>query len=104
MKRSLTEYGKQIFGVQENRDVLGKKYRDVITGFTGTCVGEVTYLTGCVQLMLVPEVDNEGKRREAEWFDVDRCEAVSDEVVRLPGRSNAQPVASVGGDAEPPKR
>jgi hypothetical protein len=53
-------------------DFLGALCRDRVTGFTGICTGFVVYLTGCHQVLLNPGVDDQGKLREANWFDVQR--------------------------------
>lgn len=51
---------------------LGKTYRDRITGFCGVATGFVTYLSGCNQALLAPQVDSTGGLRNSEWFDVQR--------------------------------
>lgn len=51
---------------------LGVKATDVITGFTGIITGRAEYLTGCIQYVLCPPVDKDGKLRESEWFDENR--------------------------------
>lgn len=58
-----------------NSIVFGRTYKDVITGFTGIAIGFANYITGCDSIMLVPESDDEGtKRRDGEWFDIDRLQ------------------------------
>ena len=37
---------------------LGIKAKDSITGFQGVITGKVSYLTGCDQYLLAPEVHN----------------------------------------------
>lgn len=49
--------------------VLGKVYRDSITGFTGTCTGTCKYISGCDQVLLVPKVKDDGTYIEGHWFD-----------------------------------
>lgn len=63
--------------------MLGKKAKDVITGFEGTVTGEVTYLTGCKQLLLTGYA-KDGKPAESAWFDVDRVEQLTSDAVVLP--------------------
>ncbi len=75
----------------------GKKYRDVVTGFEGTCTGVVDYLTGCKQLLLVSQAEG-GKSGEANWYDIDRCEEMDTAPVVLPRRT------ANGPDREAPKR
>ena len=40
---------------------LGHKVKDIITGYKGTVIGRAEYVTGCVQLCVVPPVDKDGK-------------------------------------------
>lgn len=58
--------------------ILGKKVIDLITGFAGVATGYVEYISGCNQVLVIPPVDNDGKRRDGEWFDVQRLK-ISDE-------------------------
>lgn len=51
---------------------LGVQAEDNITGFKGAVTGRVEYVTGCLQYCLTPRVDDEGKRRDSEWFDENR--------------------------------
>ena len=58
-------------------ELLGFTFRDRITGFEGIATGHVSYITGCDQLLLVPPVDGDGKVRDSQWFDTQRCELVT---------------------------
>lgn len=49
-------------------DLLGKSGKDVVTGFEGTIVGIVNYLTGCNQLLLQPQAVG-GDYKDGKWFD-----------------------------------
>ena len=51
---------------------LGKTYYDKVTKFKGVATGHVKYITGCNQVLLNPEVDKDGKLRDAGWFDEQR--------------------------------
>ena len=52
--------------------VLGKKYRDRITGFVGTATSRSIHVNGCIQIGLDPPV-NEKNEIQAGWmFDDDR--------------------------------
>jgi hypothetical protein len=57
----------------ETEAMLGRRAKDIITGFQGTVVGRVTYISGCDQALLQPEV-KDGKFEEARWFDVQRVQ------------------------------
>lgn len=50
---------------------LGKTGKDLVTGFEGTIVGVVSYLTGCSQYLLQPKT-KDGDFKEAKWFDEGR--------------------------------
>lgn len=78
---------------------FGVKVKDRITGFTGTVVGRVEYLTGCSQACVVPEVDDKGSARAAQWFDEPRLEIIDSNAIQLdPVAVAAQP----GCDVDPP--
>ncbi len=50
--------------------VLGKKYKDSISGFTGVAVARTVFLHGCIRIGLCPaKVDKDGKILEDVWFD-----------------------------------
>lgn len=60
---------------------LGALYSDRITGFQGRAIGHVTYLTGCHQTLLAPQVTKEGALRDSAWFDDQRLERFDDDDV-----------------------
>lgn len=54
---------------------LGAIVKDEITGFCGTVVGRVEYLTGCRQYSVSPKAkDNDLKG--SSWFDEDRLTVI----------------------------
>lgn len=53
--------------------VLGSKVKDRITGFAGIVTGYVTYISGCNQALVVPQVGKDGVAKEALWLDEQRC-------------------------------
>jgi hypothetical protein len=53
---------------------LGSKVKDTITCFGGVVTGFVTYISGCNQALVVPEVGKEGTFKRAKWFDEQRLE------------------------------
>jgi hypothetical protein len=77
--------------------ILGKTVTDRITGFTGTVVGHVEYLTGCNQALVVPKVDKDGKLQEGQWFDDQRLQLSEGAPVKLDNSSTP------GCDAAPPR-
>lgn len=62
-------------------EYLGKKVRDKITGFSGTCTSYVQYITGCDQAVVQPSADKDNKYIEGRYFDINRIEIMSDEPV-----------------------
>ena len=53
-------------------DLLGKKVKDKVIGCEGV-VTSISYdLYGCVQALLTPFVDKEGKKGDSDWFDSKR--------------------------------
>jgi len=52
---------------------LGQKAKDKVTGFTGVIVSRITYLFGCDQYGLAPEVID-GKLNDTLYFDEGRIE------------------------------
>ena len=99
----------------KNDIIMGGKYRDVITNFEGVATAFGTYITGCDQILLVPQVREDGKRPDGEWFDIARLEFIEDaNVVELPivepsVRERREPVGAGqsrgrGSDISPPKR
>jgi hypothetical protein len=66
---------------------VGLKVTDKITGFTGV-VSSVTFdLYGCVQAIVTPPVDKDGKQRDAVWFDIKRL-VTGERVMNTPDYSS----------------
>ena len=56
-----------------DKEMLGKGYRDVVTGYAGVVIGVSHYWTGCDQVLLVPTIlKPDGGRHPGEWFDCTR--------------------------------
>ena len=70
--------------VKEHLSLLGKRCRDKVTGMEGviTCMSFDLY--GCIQAVLHPGIDKDGKPRDTHWFDVSRLEKLSEIPVMLP--------------------
>lgn len=67
---------------------LGKRFRDIITGFEGVCTARAEYITGCDQYLIQPTARKaDGDIMDSRWFDVQRCQEV-----------NAKPVVLDNGD------
>jgi hypothetical protein len=60
--------------INQSISLLGLKARDRVTGFSGV-ISSVTFdLYGCVQAIVTPPVNAEGKTGEVHWFDIKRLE------------------------------
>lgn len=78
-------YGEKIYrkkGDKMNNEVIiskfmGKEVRDTITGFKGTGVAIVFYLTGCAQVCVRPKVNEDGELQKSHYFDHERLELTS---------------------------
>ena len=55
--------------MSNNTLVNGDVVKHIIHGFQGVVTGEVNYLTGCRQLLVLPEELDNGLPREAVWYD-----------------------------------
>lgn len=80
--------------------MVGLRVKDKVTGFEGVCSSITFDLYGCVQGIVTPAVDKEGKRREAEWFDVKRLES-GERVMPLPNWEGTK-FGQENGSAERP--
>ena len=64
--------------------LLGKKVTDKVSTFTGI-VSSVTFdLYGCIQAVVTPCVDKDGKMVEGHWIDVERLTVLIEEPVMVP--------------------
>lgn len=70
--------------------ILGKKYRDVVTGFAGIAVSRHEYLNGCVRISLQPSELQDGKPIDSVSFDLEQLVLEGDGVT-LPKRDTGGP-------------
>jgi len=59
-------------------EILGKKVRDVVSGFTGVAVASHNYLMGCTRITVQPVVDKDGKLPETQTFDKPQLEIIEE--------------------------
>jgi hypothetical protein len=57
---------------------FGIEVKDKITGFKGIVTGKCSYITGCDQYLVQPEVDKEGKSEDPKWIDEPRLILIPD--------------------------
>lgn len=63
--------------MKEHLELLGLKVRDVVTGLAGVVTSVSFDVSGCIQGLVVPEVDKNAKESghdAARWFDTKRLE------------------------------
>lgn len=60
--------------------VLGRRYRDRITGFEGVATQRVHHLNGCIQIAIDPGVDKDGKMQAR--YNIDETSLVDVETLQ----------------------
>lgn len=89
--------------VQKHLSILGMKVTDRVTGLVGVVTSVGFDLYGCVQAIVHPGIDKDGKLRDSLWFDIARLEVVSSVPVMAPPNFTSGPVAEgLKGPAEKP--
>jgi len=58
------------------RNMLGLKVKDKVTNFQGVITSISFDLYGCVQGLLTPGVDKDGKANDSRWFDMGRLKII----------------------------
>lgn len=85
--------------------ILGKKVRDIVTGFKGIAIAYTEYLTGCNNIGVSPGVGKDGKPGEAQWFDETRIEILDNGIrEKFAEKKKAFKTATDGGPQEHPAR
>jgi hypothetical protein len=59
-------------------DILGKKVRDKVSGAEGVATSISFDLYGCIQVVVHPGVDKDGKQKECHWYDFARLTVLSE--------------------------
>ena len=67
--------------IKKHLNLLGLNVEDKVTGLTGVVSGISFDLYGCVQAIVNPGMDKDGKLKDCLWFDVSRLGVLSDEPV-----------------------
>lgn len=58
--------------MKKHFELLGRRATDKVTGFKGV-VSSLTFdLYGCIQALVTPSMDKDGKIQDSNWFDVNR--------------------------------
>lgn len=91
----------------EHINKLGHKVKDKVTGFTGVVTTVSFDLYGCIQVVVVPAVKEDGSLGEGKWFDIGRLEVIGAEpVMKRPTFEWSEKEVASGdkGPAEKPSR
>jgi hypothetical protein len=83
--------------MKQHMSLLGFKVRDAVTGFTGVVTSISFELYGCVQALVNPGLEKEGKCGEQYWFDLKRLQPIGKKPVMQVPEFNAVP----GGEKLP---
>ena len=63
--------------IKKHLALLGFRAEDKVTGYKGVISNISFDLYGCVQTVLSPPVDKDGKKTSGEWFDIARLKITS---------------------------
>lgn len=88
--------------MQQYMKFLGFEAEDRVTGFKGVVASISFDLYGCVQVVLTPKVDKEGKPKESHWFDFKRLDITSRVPVMVPEAFAEKIAGTERGPAEKP--
>ena len=75
---------------------MGVRVKSRVTGFMGIVAGRTEYLNGCIQWLVKPPVDKDGKEPDGIWIDIGSLEVVDQ------GIAVVQPEETPGGPQESP--
>lgn len=76
--------------------ILGKRYRDDISGFEGVATAEYVYLNGCVRIQVTGE-SKDNKAPDELVFDIEQLSAVKSERKPMGKRSGGGGIREVVG-------
>lgn len=89
--------------MNEYMEKLGLKGRDRVTGVKGVVTSISFDLYGCVQFVLTPEADKDGKPGDGFWYDAKRIETLDSTPVMTPPSFATMPAGHEIGAAEKPR-
>jgi hypothetical protein len=70
--------------IKETIDLLGRKAKDRVTGFTGVITSVCFDLYGCVQCAVNAPAKEGEELKSGHWFDVGRLEVTGKPVIDVP--------------------
>ena len=95
---------KTTMNVNKHLNLLGLTVEDRVTGFRGVVASVSFDLYGCVQAVVNPRTDKDGKLQDQTWFDIARLAVLDAEpVMERPNfESGPQAEGKKGAAAKPP--
>ena len=90
--------------LKRHLDLLGLRVRCRVTGFCGVVTSIGFDLYGCIQAIVHPGIDKEGKQGESQWFDVNRLEVTDPTPVMARPEFDWTPEAVSAGQKGPADR
>lgn len=88
--------------MKEAMKLLGLKVEDAVTGMKGVVTSVVFDLYGCIQALVNPGLDKDGKAQDSNWYDVKRLRVLDPKAVMpVPDFEGSTP-ESVPGPADKP--
>lgn len=79
---------------------LGRKGKDIVTGFEGVIISLIHYLTGCSQYGITP-LAKDGDIKDSRYFDISRVE-VGERVMEM-NKTSEEKMVDNGGPENGPK-
>jgi hypothetical protein len=67
--------------IRKHLSMLGLRVQDRVTGMEGVVVSIGFDLYGCIQAIVNPGLDKDGKHRDQNWFDIARLKVIDDQPV-----------------------
>ena len=90
--------------IKKHISILGLPVRDRVTGLKGIAASVTFDLYGCVQAIVQPLADKNGKVEESKWFDIARLEVLDKTpVMEVPNFEVGYVAEGKKGPAEKPK-
>jgi hypothetical protein len=90
--------------IKKHLSLLGLKVKDKVTGFTGIVTSVSFDLYGCIQAIVNPGMDKDGKQKDSHYFDINRLEIKSNKpVMDVPNFDYGAIANGEKGPAEKPR-
>jgi len=88
--------------IKEHLSLLGMKVQDRVTLFAGIVTSITFDLYGCIQALVTPRQDSEGKQSESGWYDVSRLKVLGKKpIMEVPDYDS---LSISGGEKGPQKK